>query len=199
MEMSKTSRTADCLMFAARSEKSSSWRWAEVAARSMASMASAGRTAAAASSVSWVTIPEYSHWLLVRQHLLTKIRCDSEQVRADALPSAGQGMEWSHDVTRAYARSVPVCPGRRVPPDAHGRSCSAGACERVGCRVCPARGEGRGAGDCHLEFGHLVEPGVPGRQPCSAVLGVRRAPQDYRGHGRPGHGGYRSRVRGRGR
>src|SRR5450830_948936 len=58
--MSKTSRTADCLIFAARSEKSFSWRWADVAARSIASMASAGRSSPAASSVSWVTCSGYS-------------------------------------------------------------------------------------------------------------------------------------------
>ena len=57
IEMSKTSRTADCLIFAARSENRSSWRWADVAARSIASIASAGSTSAAASSVSWVTSP----------------------------------------------------------------------------------------------------------------------------------------------
>src|SRR6476469_4136652 len=55
--MSKTSRTADCFIFAARTENRISWRWADVAARSIASMASAGSTAAAASSVSWVTKP----------------------------------------------------------------------------------------------------------------------------------------------
>src|SRR6478672_6406083 len=68
--MSNTSRTADWRMFAARSEKSSSWRCAEVAARSIASMASAGSVPADASSVSWVTEPEYNQLLLQRQHLL---------------------------------------------------------------------------------------------------------------------------------
>src|SRR5687768_1830213 len=72
--MSKTSRTADCLMFAARSENSCSWRWAEVAARSMASMASAGRTASAPSNVSWVTMPRIQRTVAVEATLVDRVR-----------------------------------------------------------------------------------------------------------------------------
>src|SRR6476620_486582 len=71
--MSKTSRTADCLIFAARSEKRISWRWADVAARSIASIAPAGRNSAAASSVSWVTIPRIQARVVTGKTFVHKI------------------------------------------------------------------------------------------------------------------------------
>src|SRR6478735_7767104 len=97
--MSKTSRTADCLIFAARSENRISWRWADVAARSIASMASAGSTAAAASSVSWVTNPR------ILPVLSSGKRLFPENARTE--------------ICRGYS-GRPKAPGSRVLPGALG-------------------------------------------------------------------------------
>src|SRR6478735_4931668 len=73
-------------MFAARSEKSLSWRWADVAARSIASIASAGRSSAAASSVSWLTVLGYRAGLPVGKLLFTK---SPKGARTQDTPAAG--------------------------------------------------------------------------------------------------------------